>query len=64
MTGTEFITSVFCSECTYDEPRAITPDEAAETIAAWNEEGLPVPVSVTPVLFAKVWNLLCAKATR
>lgn len=61
MTGTEFIISAFCDECTYNTPHTITPEEAAVTIDAWKEEGLPVPVSVTPVLFAKVWNTYCMK---
>lgn len=61
MTGTEFIISAFCDECTYNEPHTITPEEAAVTISAWKEEGFPVPVSVTPVLFAKVWNMYCMK---
>lgn len=62
MTATEFISSVFCDEWTYNEPVPITPEEAAETIAAWSEEvSVPVPPTVTPVLFSRYWNILCEK---
>jgi len=61
MTGTEFILAAYCDEATYNEPQPITPEEAAVTIAAWKEEGFPVPVSVTPLLFARVWNIQCER---
>lgn len=61
MTGIEFITSAFCDEWSYTDPHHITTDEAATTIAAWKEEGIPVPPTVTPLLFCKVWNILCDK---
>lgn len=61
MTGTEFIVSAFYDECTFNEPHEITPEEAAETIKAWKDEGFTVPASVTPNLFAKVWNTYCMK---
>lgn len=61
MTGTEFIVSAFCDECTYNDPHPITQEEAAETIKAWKEEGFAVPASVTPKLFTLVWNQYCMK---
>ena len=61
MTAREFITSAFDDFCLYDDPHHITPDEAAYTMAAWKEEGLCYPPSVTPLLFARFWNILCDK---
>lgn len=64
MTGSEFIISMFCDDWTFNDPHPITEEEAAYNIKCYKEEGLPVPVSVTPVLFARVWNLQYQKVTK
>lgn len=53
------VASAFHAEETYNQPRPITPEEAATTLNAWTEEGIHYPDSLTPVLFAGAWNVLC-----
>ena len=64
MTGTEFILGAYCDAVTFEDPRTITTEEAAYTIEQWRLEGVRVPATVTPVLFAKVWNLYAEKDMR
>lgn len=53
------VASAFHAEETYNQPQPITPEDAAITLNAWTEEGIHVPVALTPVLFADAWNVLC-----
>lgn len=65
MTAVEFITTMFYSEMTFDKPVPMTPAEAAQTIAAWRDEGIiddiMMPPTVTPLLLSRTWNILCTK---
>jgi len=61
MTGKEFILSMYCSACTFDEPAPMTPEEAAYNIAEWKAEGIEIPATVTPLLFSRLWNIYCEK---
>lgn len=61
MTAVEFVTAAFCDEWTYNTPQHITPEEAAYTMRAWADEGMQYPPTLTPVLFSRVWNILCDK---
>lgn len=61
MTAIEMITSAFNEESLYNKPAPITPEEAATTLAAWKEEGFRCPPTITPLLFSRVWNILCEK---
>lgn len=53
------VASAFHTEETYNQPQHITPEEAAVTLTAWSEEGVHYSDSLTPVLFADAWNVLC-----
>ena len=63
MTAVEFIKSIFCDQCIFDDPQTMTPDEARATIDEWKAEGiiedLMMPPTVTPLLFSRYWNILC-----
>lgn len=61
MTAVDFITSAFYDEYTHNDPEPITPEDAAYTMAAWKEEGIEYPPTVTPLLFSRTWNILCEK---
>lgn len=61
MTARELIFSAFADFCLYDVPQPITPEEAAQTMAAWKEEGIEYPPTLTPLLFSRTWNILCEK---
>ena len=62
MTAMDFITSVFADAWSHEQPQHITPEEAAQTMRAWADEGMPAPATVTPRLFAATWNILCDRA--
>ena len=64
MTGKEFILGAYCDAVTFDDPRTITTEEAAYTIEQWRLEGIQVPATVTPALFARVWNIYAEKDMR
>ena len=53
------VAAAFHDEETYNHPQPITPEEAAATLDAWTEDGIHYPDSLTPVLFANAWNVLC-----
>lgn len=59
MTAVNIIESAFQDEAYHNEPQPITPEDAAVTLNAWNDEGICFPESLTPVLFSKCWNILC-----
>jgi len=62
MTAIEFITAVFTDTWTHETPCPITIGQAAEMIRDFVEEAsVPVPPSVTPLLFCRTWNILCGK---
>ena len=62
MTAREIIEDAFYDERLYNTPKPITPEEAAVTITAWEGEGIQIPPTLTPALFARYWNILCEKA--
>ena len=61
MTAVEFITGMYCDSCLYDGPQAMTEENAAHNLQQYREEGLQVPPTVTPRLFARVWNIYYKK---
>ena len=62
MTAIEFISSAYADARSHEEaPAKITPDEASKIIDEWRNEGIEIPVMVTPVLFSAVWNIYCDK---
>ena len=62
MTGAEFITAMYCDACLYDGlPSEMTTEDAAYNLREYLADGIPVPVTVTPKLFAGLWNLLRAR---
>lgn len=64
MTAMDYITSAFADAWSHEDPQPITPEEAASIISEWTADGIPCPPTVTPRLFAGVWNILYNKHIR
>lgn len=59
----DFITEMYQDACWYDGPQPMTVEDAEYNLREYREDGIPVPPTVTPKLFAGVWNILYLKDT-
>lgn len=63
-TPTEIISFVALLIMSDTDPRPITTEDAAATVAAWTAEGIETPQGLTPETLRAAWNTELIQETR